>query len=155
MIVIRKATKDDLAKILSLMRQLIEEHQVLDNYYKSFTQYQGLRDYVLKSIKNRSKLLLVAEVGGRVAAYFIGAIEPAPFYSVAKKIGVVADTSVDKSFRRQGILKMLFQEALRWFKKKKVNYIELSVDLRNKVGVAAWEKLGFVGYKIRMRRAWR
>lgn len=149
--IIRRAKIEDSAMIVALMKQLIEEHRSLDSYYKNFSAYQELPEYIVETINDRNKLLLVAEENNSVIAYFIGAIEEAPYYSSEKKIGVVADTCVDKRRRRSGILVKLFEEALSWFNSKKINYVELSVDARNSAAVAAWKKLGFADYKIRMR----
>lgn len=148
---IRKAKIEDSAMIVALMKQLIDEHRGLDAYYKEFSDYQELPEYIAETIKDRDKLLLVAEKNNRAIAYFIGAIEEAPYYSSEKKIGVVTDTCVDKKHRRSGILSQLFEEALSWFNSKKINYIELSVDARNSAAVSAWRKLGFADYKLRMR----
>jgi len=148
---IRKAQNQDQPEILNLMRQLIEEHRALDPYYKPFAQYRELKKYVRKAITDPKKLLLIAEEGGEIAGYFLGAIEPAPYYSSEKSIGLVADTAVDKQYRRRGILRSLFQEALKWFQKKQLKVIELSVDARNNAAVAAWKKLGFKDYKLRLQ----
>ena len=150
--IIRRAKKEDSAMIVALMKQLIDEHRGLDSYYKEFSYYQELPEYITETIKDHNKLLLIAEENDKVVAYFIGAIEEAPYYSSEKKIGVVADTCVDKKYRRSGILEKLFQEALTWFDSKKINYIELSGDARNSAAVSAWKKLGFADYKLRLRR---
>jgi ribosomal protein S18 acetylase RimI-like enzyme len=150
---IRKAKNQDWPAILNLMRQLIEEHHALDKYYKSFAQYQklGLKNYIQESIKNPDKVFLVAEENNKILGYFLGTIEEAPYYSSEKKIGVIADTAVEKLYRQKGILRSLFQEALRWFKKENIKFIELSVDARNNAAVSAWKNLGFKDYKLRLQ----
>lgn len=152
-VIIRKAKLEDSAAILNLMKQLIEEHAAVDKYYKPFIKYRGLKKYIADAIKNRGQLLLIAECDGTIAGYLMAAIEEAPFYSSEKFIGVIADTAVDKKYRRQGILKSLFNETLGWLKEKNINYLELSVDARNTAAVAAWRKFGFEDYKLRLRRA--
>ena len=142
----------DADQIISLMKELINEHRKIDPYYKNFSEYKGLEEYINETIADRNKLLLVAESGGRPIGYFIGIVEEAPYYSSEKKIGVVADTAVTSAKRRKGVLKMFFTEALEWFSKKGVKYIELSVDSRNKDAVTAWRSLGFEDYKIRLKR---
>lgn len=149
---IRKVKVQDLPAILNLMRQLIEEHRLLDKYYKPFSQYRELKDYIRESIKDPEKIFLAAEENNKIIGYFLGAMEEAPYYSSEKKIGAVADAAVEKFSRRKGILRLLFQEALRWFKNKKVKFVELSVDSRNKTAVTAWRNLGFKDYKLRLRQ---
>lgn len=149
---IRKATKEDLSAILKLMQELINFHYSLDSYYRPAIKFRGLRDYVANAIKSPKKLLLVAESDQQIIGYFLGAIEIAPVYSSEKTVGLIADAVVNKKYRRKGVLKQLFQEALNWFNKKEVNYIELSVDARNLDAILAWKKLGFQDYKLRIRR---
>lgn len=150
--IIRKGTAGDDGDILKLMRELIDEHRQLDAYYKPFSKYRGLKKYIAEAAKDSEKLLLVAEVNGRIIAYFLGEIQEAPFYSNEKEIGWVADTVVDPAHRRKGVLKTLFKEALKWFADHRIKYVELSVDSRNQSAVSAWQKFGFEEYKLRLRK---
>lgn len=150
--IVREAQKNDTGQILVLMKQLINEHAALDKYYKPFSKYRGLRDYISGAIKNPDQLLLVAETDGEIVGYILTAIEEAPFYSSEKLIGVVADAAVEKKYRRQGILTVLFKDALKWLGGVGINYVELSVDARNSSAVSVWRKLGFKDYKLRLRR---
>lgn len=150
--VIRKAEQKDAAAVIALMKQLIDEHAALDEYYKPYAKYRGLKGYIADAIKNSEQLLLIAEVENKIVGYVLAAVEEAPFYSSERFIGIIADATVEKTIRRQGMLTQLFQEALNWFKQKGVSYIELSVDARNTAAIAAWRKLGFENYKLRLRR---
>jgi GNAT superfamily N-acetyltransferase len=152
MMIIKKAEKQDVPAILKLIKNLIEFHRRLDLYYKKFSQYRGLRNHILNSLKDKNKIVLVAENRGRTIAYLIGAVEAAPFYSSQKKIGVVNDVCVDEKFRRRGILKKIFKKALAWFRQKSVRVIELSVDIRNRPALTAWKKMKFYEYKLKMKR---
>lgn len=150
--IIREALSQDANGVLKLMKQLIEEHGELDPYYKPFSKYRGLKKYIAEAAKDNNKLLLVAEIEGQIAAYFLGEIQEAPFYSNEKEIGWVADADVDPAYRRKGVLKTLYREALKWFASREIKYIELSVDSRNQPAVSAWQKLGFEKYKLRLRK---
>ncbi|MEK7590135.1 MAG: GNAT family N-acetyltransferase [Patescibacteria group bacterium] len=148
--IIRKAATKDAIGILELMKQLIDLHHRLDPYYKQFSQYRNLRDYINEAATSRDKILLVAEEDNAVLGYIIGTIEETPFYATEDKIGAIADATVAEQYRRRGVLRLLFNEALAWFNKKGIKRIELSVDARNEAAVAAWKKLGFKDYKLRM-----
>lgn len=150
--IIRKAATKDAIGILGLMKQLIDLHHRLDSYYKNFFQYRNLRDYIDEAIKNRDKILLVAEEDNAILGYIIGVVEDAPFYATEDKIGVIADATVAEQYRKQGVLRLLFNEAIVWFNQKRIKRIELSVDARNEAAVAAWKKLGFKDYKLRMHK---
>lgn len=43
------------------------------------------------------------------------------------------------------------KELIKWFKKKKIKFVELSVNSRNKIGIAAWKRYGFFEFEKRMR----
>lgn len=150
---IRTATSEDATSISKLMKELVEEHHQRDNYYKPSSRYHGLKKYIHNSLKDENKLMLVAEINDKIIAYLIAAIEEAPFYSSEKKIGVIADTVVNKTYRRRGTLTAMFRFTLDWFRKQEVNYIELSVNSKNQAAIAAWQKMGFETYKLRMKKA--
>lgn len=150
--IVRKAEKKDAAAILHLMRELISFHYSLDPYYRPASKFSGLSGYIHKSIKDPKKIFLVAESGEQIIGYLLSSVEPAPTYSSEKNIGLIADACIGKEYRRQGVLKNLFQDALDRFKKKDVNYVELSVDFRNTPAVSAWKNLGFKDYKLRLRK---
>ena len=85
--IIRKAATKDAIGILELMKQLIDLHHRLDPYYKTFSQYRNLRDYINESIQSRDKILLIAEEDNVVLGYVIGVIEETPFYATENQIG--------------------------------------------------------------------
>ena len=134
------------------MEILVAEHHARDKKYKSPNSFRGLETYIRSTIMDTDSLLLVAESDEKIVGYFIGNIEEAPTYLHEKRIGVVADTCVHPKFRKQKILSQLFEEALPWFKKRGVRTLELSVHIKNKAAIAAWEKFGFVSYRLRMRK---
>lgn len=152
---IRKATIKDSESIISLMKELIDLHAGFDSSYKRFSEYskEDLRTYIDETADSKDKIILIAEDGKKILGYFIGEITEAPYYSKEKKIGVVADTVVDPRNRATGILTAMLEEAQKWFAKKKVNFVELSVDARNSDAIAAWRKLGFENYKLRLRKS--
>lgn len=149
---IYKAGVNDTNDILRLMRGLIAEHHQRDRYYKPFSKYRGLKKYILDSLKDKNKLTLVVKNKNGVVAYLVAAIEEAPFYSSEKDIGVIADAAVNKVYRRRGILTMMFKYAEEWFRRQGIKYLELSVNSKNQTAIAAWQKLGFRVYKLRMRK---
>jgi len=63
----------------------------------------------------------------------------------------VGPAYIKKEFRCQGTGKLLMKELIKWFKKKKIKFVELSVNSRNKIGIAAWKRYGFFEFEKRMR----
>ena len=136
------------------MKELIDLHSKIDSSYKEFIDYsrKDLEDYIEETINSKNKIILVADENKNLIGYLMGEIIEAPYYSKEKKIGVITDTAVGKKYRQHGILTAMFKESEGWFSRKKVNFIELSVDARNSDAIFAWKKLGFKDYKLRLRK---
>lgn len=149
--IIREAKKEDLAAVATLAKQMVDYHHRLDDYYKSPADYENLAAELAEELADKNGLMLVAEEDGEIAGYFRGAVEEAPAYTSAKKIGVVYDLVVSPKHRRRKIGERIFRAALEWFRARKIGHLELSVDARNLAGVAFWKNQGFFEYKIRMR----
>ena len=150
---IRNATKQDIQFIAKLVRQMVDYHQVIDKYYKAYSNYDDreITSHYESLIKDRNTKIIIAEENKKVIGYFMGAIEKAPQYIHPKRIGVIFDVFIQKEYRNRGISKKIFKELLGWFKKKKIKHIELTVDARNKIGLKAWKKLGFFDFRLKMR----
>ncbi len=149
---IRGLQKNDAPDLFGLLEEMVNYHAKIDSYYKPFSQYKNWDEEIDSWLKDKDMRLIGAEAGGKLVGYARVSIEPAPDYAVPKKIGIVYDVFVLEKYRRQGIAEMLCEDASAWFQKKKVKYIELSVDARNESGIAFWKKLGFFPYKLRMRK---
>ena len=149
---IRRAVLKDVDAIVELNKQLADYHRKIDKYYKpSSKTRKGFRKYLLEIIRKRCVRILVAEVDNRVVGYFIGIIEKAKPFLTPKKIGKISDAFVEKKYRRFGIGKSMFDELIKWFKRNKIKYVELSVDSRNRIGIKAWHKFGFKEYTKKMK----
>ena len=150
---IRDATKRDIQFIVKLVRQMVDYHQMIDKYYKAYSNYddRGIRDHYELLIKDRNTKIIIAEENKKVIGYFMGTIEKAPQYVNPKRTGVIFDAFIEKKYRKQGIGKKIFKELLEWFKKNKIKHIELTVDARNKIGIRAWKKFGFFDFRLKMR----
>jgi ribosomal protein S18 acetylase RimI-like enzyme len=46
---------------------------------------------------------------------------------------------------------LLVEELLNWFGKRKIKFVEVEVDSRNKIGIRAYKKYGFFEFHKRMR----
>jgi ribosomal protein S18 acetylase RimI-like enzyme len=152
---IEEAKKEEINSILSLMMGLSDYHRKIDpKYYKSGKERKEsdkrrLTEYFSKRRKNRK--ILVAKVKNKVVGFLIGGIEKSPPYCRENKIGVIHRAYVKENFRKRGIGKLLVEELLKWLKKRKIKFVEVVVDSRNKIGIGAYEKYGFLEFNKRMR----
>jgi len=131
---------------------LADYHRKIDSYYKfGFETKIGFRKYLSEILNQKNIKVLVAETDNKIVGYFIGTIEKAKAFVVPKKIGRISDAFVAKKYRKSGIGKKMFKELVKWFKKKNIKHIELSVDSRNETGIKAWQKFDFKEYMKKMR----
>lgn len=149
---IRKASRKDINVIVSLARKLADYHRKIDKFYKGGNEtLRGFKKTLTRSIGKKNIRILIAETNGKIVGYFIGRIEKSKPIFVPEKIGKISDAFIDKKYRRKGVGKKLFFELLKWFKKNKIKYLQVSVDSRNVIGVSFWRKLGFKEFMKRMK----
>jgi len=149
---IRKARSSDIDAIVRLNMQLADYHRKIDGYYQSGAQTaDGFRQFLEKIIDDDNYLILVAQIKDKITGYFIGTISEAKPFLVPQKTGRISDAFVEKDFRKSGIGRMMFDTLLNWFKEHRVKHLELSVDVRNKIGVEAWKKYGFQEFMLKMK----
>lgn len=60
---------------------------------------------------------------------------------------------VEKEYRNKGIGKSLLKEAISRIKNMNVKYVDINVMYNNIIANHIYEKLGFVGYEIKMRKS--
>ena len=149
---IRTLKKADLGGTLDLVKKMADYHHGLSDFYKPSADYENWEGMASDWLNDPDMQLFVAEDAGKIVGYIRAGVEEAPEYSSEKKIGIVYDTLVSEGSRRQGIAAQLFEKALAWLKKKKVNFIELNVDARNEGAIEFWKRSGFGTVKLRMRR---
>lgn len=149
---IRDASRADLPAIVAMAKEIVDRHHRLDPYYKAAAKYKNLENDLAEWLEDGDVKLLAATEGQRLVGYFRAAVEDAPSYVAAKRIGVIYDIFVSEEFRRRGIGAKLLHEALNWFRSKKIKDIEVSVDARNREAVEFWKSDGFFEYKLRLRK---
>ena len=60
---------------------------------------------------------------------------------------------VEEEYRNKGIGKSLLTEAISRIKNMNVKYVDINVMYNNVIAKHIYEKLGFVGYEIKMRKS--
>ena len=74
-----------------------------------------------------------------------------PIFQI-EEYGLVIDLYVKEEYRRKRIGEKLTHELLKWFKSKGMKRVEVSVDIKNKIGFSAWTKFGFEPDRYRMKK---
>ncbi len=151
-VIIREAGEKDTKDIVGLLEQVVDYQRKLDKNYKSFSSYENLDKNIASSITRRDTKIFVAESDGEIIGYCEGGIDKAPNYTNFKKMGFIDTLIVDKKHRKKGSGEKLVNALIKWFKEKKINYMELGVDTRNVSGVKFWNSRGFSEYRLKMRK---
>ena len=149
---IEEAKRKDINSILKLNKGLADYSRKIDNYYKHGKEnVKWVRKWLRKGFGKRSLKILIAKDGNKIIGYFTGHIEKPSPYVKPRKIGKIGQVFILEKYRGKGIGERIFRELVKWFKANKIKHIELSVDSRNKIGIAAWKKYGFFEYQKKMR----
>ncbi|MEM5869578.1 MAG: GNAT family N-acetyltransferase [Candidatus Aenigmatarchaeota archaeon] len=151
---IKEAKKDDFEALLKLWKKATDYHHKLDK--KRFLSGEERENFLKKRLKEflakkrRNRKILLAVKKEKPIGLFIASIRKSPNYLRERKIGEIEVAFIEEKFRRKGIGKMLFEELVKWFKKRKINLIEVLVDSRNEIGISAYKKYGFKEVAKRM-----
>lgn len=147
---IRKARQCDTEDIVELWKEFMDFHKQHDAHFsRSRKGHLQFKDFVSKKISARSALVLVAQMDRRVVGYVIASIDAYPPVFVDKRYGAIYDLMVDAGFRHRGIGRRLFSETRKWFRKKGIKRMELSVAVSNRLAVRFWNRVGFKTYMER------
>lgn len=151
---IRKARLGDVEGVISQATKLLKQHAAFDSYFTPSKEvYNVYKKFLTGCVHAKNRHLLVAKDSGKIIGYAIGEIGTRPPGFKIRKLGFISDVYVEEKYRRRGITKQFLIELKKWFKEKKLNYVELTVHVKNDVGMKVWSKYGFKGYIIKKRVA--
>lgn len=118
---------------------------------KEMTGSSEINGYTLEEIKSwlkkKDKVWLVAEItksGKKEIAGFLLAMFLSPEWCVIDGVGV------KKEYRGKGIGTLLFENLKKICKKKKINYLQTLVDIKNKPAQKFWQNMSFQNGKTFM-----
>lgn len=151
MIKISQAKKQDMKQAVELVRRLPEIYNQRDPFYRLEKNYSRKHVPYLKKLFQKGVYFL-AKDNDQIAGVLIATVQKRiPIFDV-KKGGIIKDIFIHPDYRRQGLATKLLREAQRYFKKKKIKFIELQVKSDNCPALKAYEKFGFEEYKKMMRK---
>ena len=149
---IRKAKLKDLTQIVDCGLALLKYHHEIDSYFSPDKNAKVVyQKFFKKCIYSNKSYLLVAENQGIIVGYAVGGIYSRMAFFKIKQIGSINDMFVKEEFRNAGIARFFLVEMKKWFKYKKIKYIELSMHMKNELGRKVWLKYGFKDYMIKQR----
>ena len=142
---VRKAKASDIGGIAYSWAGLLDYHEKIDlSYYKrSKNAMENYKRFVRKCLKDANKMFYVALINGKVAGHIGLDIKHRPPIFSTVRYGYIIDAFVLETFRKRGVFKVLLKEAEKWFRKKKVSFIEMRISAKDDTGIKIWEKVGF------------
>ena len=143
----RKATPEDSERIAELNRELSLQHvpyhpiySLKENASEATVVY--IREKIEKT-KSEDTLALVAQEND-IVGFLTCSIKDRnnPNWQTSK-IGHIGGVYVTPAYRRQGVAAALMEEAFKWLRERKIEYVDLNVVVQNTEAIAAYSALGF------------
>ena len=154
-ILIRAATRHDLATIGRLGTLLVRTHNEFDAKRFMPTQpgmEQGYASFIGTQLDDHDVVVFVAERDGVVAGYLYGSLEQRDWMALRDAAGVIHDVIVDPAQRRAGIGRALLLAGLEWLREHGAPRAVLSTAQRNEAAQRLFASVGFRPTMIEMTR---
>ncbi len=150
----RVATKKDLDALGALYLKAARAFSAKDEAYAiALDAGRMWREHIEAGLKEERIRLVVTEGEGRqIVSFLVARVAPSPPGAARPLAGLIEGAYVEEGSRRQGRLRAMADEAMRWFAFKRVPSIDLIADLRDEDARAAWKALGFADVQVVMRR---
>ena len=145
---IRKATLEDLPKLLNFEQEIIEAERPFDVTIK-----EGPISYydIGEMIQDTKACVLVAEIDGGVVASGYAIPKKARHYLDHEFYAYLGFMYTDVAYRGRGINAQIVEELKQWSHAKGFQEIRLTVYNDNISAIKAYEKVGFKKHIIEMR----
>ncbi|MFH1583350.1 MAG: GNAT family N-acetyltransferase [Candidatus Falkowbacteria bacterium] len=153
MFVVRPAKIKDLPEVAKMRLELSKYHEAFDDDFK--VNKKAKKYYInlyKKYIYSNKKKLLVIENEDKLIGFGSALIMKKEPISRDKEYAHIRDMYISKKFRRQGLAGEILNIFYKWFKERKIKYIDLKVIHANELGRRAWTKHGFKDYAIIKRK---
>ncbi len=132
-------------KIIKATKKNINEVGLLFDLYRQFYKYKSNIKASTKYIKDRitkKESFIFLCLFKNQPAGFVQLYETFDSLNINKKL-ILYDLYVDKSFRRNGIVRNLMNTAKKFAKERKIKIVELSTATNNKKAQALYESLDY------------
>jgi GNAT superfamily N-acetyltransferase len=150
-LIIRLATEEDSKAVIKLWREMADLHQKIEPLV--WTLQPGANNlaqrYFADCRNTEDHLCLVAVAQEEIVGFLHAAKTGRPPVFLFATTGKVIECCVSETQRRQGVGQQLLAEALKWFKARGINHIEVSYALDNPGAEAFWSEQGFRPYQAK------
>lgn len=143
-VAVRRAAKQDAAKIAELAVALAEQHYAYDQ--RRFTRLitrDGAEAYYGSRIEVETAALFVADLNGRVVGFAYMEYEPVLYAELATRVAWLHDIYVEPDARHGGAGRELIDLVNAEAKRQGADKVLLSVSVENSEGQQFFERNGF------------
>lgn len=142
--IIRVAMPEDVVAISRMWLKFMDYNSKFDQSFKVKSKIVGRFARELQQrLDDPNYRLAVVDIDDELAGYCLSYISRKPYFFKLGKFGFVGDLFIREEYRRRGYGKLLVDDAHAFFRRKKVNQIELLVAQGNVNTIRFWEKLGY------------
>ena len=112
-------------------------HDIIDLWKRSGIEVSSsdTRDEITKMLKRNSDLFLIGKEDGKVVAVVMGGFDG--------RRGYVHHLAIDPDYQKKNYGKMMMEELIEKFRKKKVHKVHLFIEKHNKEVIDFYRKLGW------------
>lgn len=148
---IRRAGQADVAAICVLWKEFMDFHKVRDAHFsRSRAGPRNFSKFVAEQIKKKESCVLIAEHSGHAVGYCIAMVANYPPVFKRTKYGAISDLAVTGKCRRKKVGEKLVRRIEKWFLRRGLDRVELSVASANEVSNPFWRKMGYAPSMMRM-----
>lgn len=132
---------------MELWKELVDHHSKINSFFtRRKDGHVNFETFITDLIKSEEAKIFIALEDNQIIGYTIAKIDLYPPIYLLEKYGSIYDMFVTLKYRRKGIGKRLWQEALKWFKQLGLERVELSIVPNNPESSFFWKKQGFQDY---------
>ena len=143
-VIIRVALPEDVVSISRLWQKFMDYNAKFDHSFEVKAKIVGRFARELQThLDDPNYRLAVVELNRELVGYCLSYISKKPYFFKLGKFGFIGDLFVLEDYRRHGYGRMLVDDAVTFFKRKKVEQIELLVANDNVNTIKFWERMGY------------
>ena len=149
----RPATSRDLDRLGELYLDMGRGYAALDPaYLLAMDAGRMWREHLLEGFKtDRVRVPVCLDDARSIVGFLVARVAPAPIGGALPFVGLIEGAFVEEPYRRQGRLRAMTRDAMRWFAVKRVPHVDLIADMRDPGALAAWRALGFSDLQLVLR----
>jgi len=153
-IIIRRAKKGDLEKIVENWKGLYEHHNKFEDiaYKRKANSTNLYRRYLKKQMSTSKAAIFVATKGQYMVGHIMVRLNMLPPIFVYNKEGYVDEIFVRQGFRGKGVGTRLLGFAKKWAQKKRLDWFGLTCHVKNKKALRVYRNFGLRGFQFKLVR---